>query len=71
MYIQFPLHAPIMMSEMSSIKELIDKSFINNSECEIKWGVSPREDNISRIVLSFKQDSNMEVNILPEDLGHQ
>ena len=54
MYIQFPLNAPIMMSEMSSIHELIDKSFINNSECEIKWGVSPREDNISRIVLSFK-----------------
>ena len=54
MYIQFPLNAPIMMSEMSSIQELIDKSFINNSECEIKWGLSPREDNISRIVLSFK-----------------
>lgn len=53
-YIQFPISFPIMMAEMSSIPNMIEKLIPNETECEIKWGMSPREDNLSRIVLSIK-----------------
>ena len=49
-FIQFPLYAPIMMPEMTAINELIDKLFPDGKDCSVKCGLSPREDNISRIV---------------------
>ena len=53
MFIQFPLSAPIMMSEMTAINKLIDKLFPDGKDCSVKWGLSPREDNISRIVCAI------------------
>lgn len=52
-FVQFPISFPIMMAEMSSINKLIDNIIGENMNCEIKWGLSPREDKISRIVCAF------------------
>ena len=52
-FVQFPISFPIMMAEMNSINELIDDIASDEMDCEIKWGLSPREDNISRIVCAF------------------
>lgn len=53
-YIQFPLSFPIMMSEMNSIQDLIDSLIPKEKDCVITWGLSPREDNVSRIVCAIK-----------------
>ena len=53
MFIQFPLSAPIKMTEMTAINELIDRLFPDDKDCSVKWGLSPREDNISRIVCAI------------------
>lgn len=53
MFVQFPISFPIMMAEMNSINKLIDNIIGENMNCEIKWGLSPREDKISRIVCAF------------------
>lgn len=52
-FVQFPISLPIMMAEMNSINKLIDNIIGENMNCEIKWGLSPREDKISRIVCVF------------------
>lgn len=52
-FVQFPISFPIMMAEMNSINKLIDNIIGENMNCEIKWGLSPREDKISRIVCAF------------------
>lgn len=52
-FVQFPISFPIMMTEMNSINKLIDNIIGENMNCEIKWGLSPREDSISRIVCAF------------------
>lgn len=52
-FVQFPISFPIMMAEMNSINKLIDNIIGENMNCEIKWGLSPREDKISRIVCVF------------------
>lgn len=54
MFIQFPLSSPIMMTEMNFINELLDSMIPKDLDCEIKWGLSPREDEISRIVCAIK-----------------
>lgn len=54
MFIQFPLSAPVMMSEMNNINQLTDDIIPKSAECEIKWGLSPREDNVTRIVCAIK-----------------
>ena len=54
MFIQFPINSPIMMSEMTYIQEMLEKSSHDDVECEIKWGLSPREDDVSRIVCALK-----------------
>ena len=53
MFIQFPLSAPIKMTEMTAINELIDRLFPDDKDYSVKWGLSPREDNISRIVCAI------------------
>jgi len=53
-FLQFPLSAPIMMTEMSYINELMDNMIPKDIDCEIKWGMSPREDKVSRIVCAIK-----------------
>lgn len=52
-FVQFPISFPIMMAEMNSINKLVDSIVGDNADCEIKWGLSPREDKISRIVCAF------------------
>lgn len=54
MFIQFPLSSPIMMTEMNFVNELLDRMIPKDLDCEIKWGLSPREDDISRIVCAIK-----------------
>lgn len=54
MFIQFPLSSPIMMTEMNFVNELLDRMIPKDLDCEIKWGLSPREDEISRIVCAIK-----------------
>ena len=53
MFIQFPLSAPIKMIEMAAIEELIDRLFPDDKDYSVKWGLSPREDKISRIVCAI------------------
>ena len=43
-----------MMSEMTYIQEMLEKSSHDDVECEIKWELSPREDDVSRIVCALK-----------------
>lgn len=54
MFIQFPLSSPIMMTEMNFVNELLDRMIPKDLDCEIKWGLSPREDEISRIICAIK-----------------
>lgn len=54
MFLQFPLSSPIMMTEMNFVNELLDSMVPKDMDCEIKWGLSPREDEISRIVCAIK-----------------
>ena len=53
-FLQFPLSSPIMMTEMNYVNELMDNIIPKDMDCEIKWGMSPREDTISRIVCAIK-----------------
>lgn len=57
LYFQFPLSSPIMMTEMSFVNELLDKMIPKDTDCEIKWAMSPREDKVSRIVCAFKKNN--------------
>lgn len=51
-FVQFPISFPIMMAEMNSVSEMINYITVDDI-IEIKWGLSPREDNVSRIVCAF------------------
>ena len=53
-FVQFPISFPIMMAEMNSVSEMINYITVDNI-IEIKWGLSPREDKISRIVCAFNR----------------
>lgn len=52
MFVQFPISFPIMMVEMNSINEMTNYITVDDIS-EITWGLSPREDNKSRIICVF------------------
>ena len=52
-HIQFPISAPLMMSEMSVINEMVDMILPSGTDCEVKWGLSPREDNLCKITCAI------------------
>ncbi|EFZ36589.1 hypothetical protein HMPREF0663_11502 [Hoylesella oralis ATCC 33269] len=54
MSIQYPASAPIGMEEMMYIQELIGTITSSSRDCQIKWGMGAREDNISRIVVAAR-----------------
>lgn len=53
-FVQFPISLPIMMAEMNSVSEMINYITVDDI-IEIKWGLSPREDKVSRIVCAFNR----------------
>ena len=53
-FLQFPLSSPIKITEMNYVNELMDNIIPKDMDCEIRWGMSPREDTISRIVCAIK-----------------
>lgn len=57
-HIQFPLSSPLLMSEMSAINEMVDMIIPSGTDCEVKWGVSPREDNLCKITCAFNCMNN-------------
>lgn len=54
MMVQFPEHAVATIEEMNYINDLVEEILQSCSECEIKWGTSSREDNITRIVCAVR-----------------
>ena len=57
-HIQFPISAPLMMSEMSVINEMVDMILPSGTDCEVKWGLSPREDNLCKITCAINHMDN-------------
>ena len=57
-HIQFPISAPLMMSEMSVINEMVDMILQSGTDCEVKWGLSPREDNLCKITCAINHMNN-------------
>ena len=57
-HIQFPISAPLMMSEMSAINEMVDMIIPSGTDCEVKWGLSPREDNLCKITCAINRMNN-------------
>ena len=53
-FIQFPISNPITMNEMSSVHQFVDLLVPEGKDCEIKWGLSPREDDVFRIICAIK-----------------
>lgn len=53
MFIQYPTSNPVTMEEMStSVENLINTIVPIRNDCQIKWGMGTREDNISRIIMA-------------------
>ena len=57
-HIQFPISAPLMMSEMSAINEMVDMIIPTGMDCEVKWGLSPKEDNLYKITCAINRMNN-------------
>lgn len=57
-HIQFPISAPLMMNEMSAINEMVDMIIPSETDCEVKWGLSPREDNLCKITCAINRMNN-------------
>ena len=57
-HIQFPISAPLMMSEMSVLNEMVDMILPSGTDCEVKWGLSPREDNLCKITCAINHMNN-------------
>ena len=57
-HIQFPISVPLMMSEMSAINEMVDMILPSGTDCEVKWGLSPREDNLCKITCAINHMNN-------------
>ena len=57
-HIQFPISVPLMMSEMSAINEMVDLILPSGMDCEVKWGLSPREDNLCKIACAINHMNN-------------
>lgn len=52
-HIQFPISSPLLMSEMSVINDMADLLIPKGLDCEVKWGLSPREDNLCKITCAI------------------
>ena len=52
-HIQFPITAPLMMSDISVISYMVDLLIPKGLDCEVKWGLSPREDNLCKITCAI------------------
>ncbi len=52
-YILFPISSPFLMSEMSIINDMVDLLIPKGLDCEVKWGLSPREDNLCKITCAI------------------
>lgn len=52
-HIQFPISVPLMMNEMSAINEMVDLILPSGLDREVKWGLSPREDNLCKITCAI------------------
>lgn len=50
-FLQFPISMPILMTELSRINDLIEQQIPQSFDYEIKYGLSPREDELTRIIL--------------------
>ena len=48
-HIQFPISAPLMM---------VDMIIPTGMDCEVKWGLSPREDNLYKITCAINRMNN-------------
>lgn len=57
-FIQFPISNPITMNEMSAANQLVDALIPEGNDCEVKWGLSPQEDDALRIVCAMKKRYN-------------
>ncbi len=57
-HIQFPISSPLLMSEMSAINEMVDMILPSGTDCEVKWGLSPREDNLCKITCAINHTNN-------------
>lgn len=53
-FIQFPLSAPITMDEMKNVNEVVEFFANGSDDCEVIWSMSPRDDDITRIVCAMK-----------------
>lgn len=53
MYIQYPASSPIMMSELDFIQRMMNILLAEKDDCEIKWGLLPREGSVFRVVCSI------------------
>lgn len=52
-HIQFPITDPLMMSDISVISYMVDLLIPKGLDCEVKWGLSPREDNLCKITCAI------------------
>lgn len=50
-FLRFPISMPILMTELSRINDLIEQQISQSFDYEIKYGLSPREDELTRIIL--------------------
>ncbi len=57
-HIQFPISVPLMLSEMSAINEIVDLILPSGMDCEVKWGLPPREDNLCKIAFAINLMNN-------------
>lgn len=52
-YIQFPKSSPLIMEELSAVHNLVEEIIPANSDCQVMWGMCPREDDVSRVVCAI------------------
>jgi len=52
-YIQFPKSSPLIMEELNAVHNLVEETIPTNSDCQIMWGMSLREDDLSRVVCAI------------------
>jgi len=52
-YIQFPKSSPLTMEELSAVHNLVEVMFPANSDCQMMWGMCPREDDVSRVICAI------------------
>lgn len=57
-HIQFPISVPLMMSEMNIINDMVDMIIPPDIDCEVKWGLAPREDGMCKITCAISHMRN-------------